>query len=122
MGTPLVGDVVLIAFPYSDLSQSQGRSALVVADMERGDDVLCRITSKPCDDPHALTLNEVDFSGSGFRRYSFVRVGRLITANEVLILGIAGHLTGSKLAEDWGMGCSLLPPPHQQNRNHNRGK
>jgi len=36
--------------------------------------------------------------GSG-ESESFVRVGKLFTANEVLILGIAGHLTDSKLAE-----------------------
>ena len=99
MGTPIVGDAVLIPFPYSDLSNSKRRPALVVADVGRSDYVLCQITSKPYDDPHALSLTEVDFSEGGLRRESFVRVGKLFTASEVLILGIAGHLTDSKLAE-----------------------
>ena len=99
MGTPIVGDIVLIPFPYFDLSNSKRRPALVVADVGRGDYVLCQITSKPYDDPHALSLSEVNFSEGGLRRESFVRVGKLFTASEVLILGIAGHLTDSKLAK-----------------------
>ena len=99
MGTPVVGDVVIIPFPYSDLSKSKHRPALVVADVGRGDYVLSQITSKPYDDTHALSLSEVDFSDGGLRRESFVRVGKLFTANQALILGIAGRLTYSKLAE-----------------------
>ena len=99
MGTPIVGDIVLIPFPYSDLSKSKRRPALVVADVGRGDYVLSQITSKPYVDPHALSLSEVDFSDGGPRRESFVRVGKLFTSNEALILGIAGRLTYSKLAE-----------------------
>jgi mRNA interferase MazF len=58
-----------------------------------------RLPIKPYDDSHALTLNEIDLSDGGLRRESFARLGKLFTANEVLILGIAGHLTDSKLAE-----------------------
>ena len=99
MGTPVVGDVIIVPFPYSDLSKSKHRPALVVADVGRGDYVFSQITSKPYDDPHALSLSEIDFSDGGLRRESFVRVGKLFTANEALILCIAGHLTYSKLAE-----------------------
>jgi mRNA interferase MazF len=44
MATPLVGDVVLIPFPYYDLSKSNRRPALVVAEVGRDDYVLCQIT------------------------------------------------------------------------------
>ena len=37
MGTPVVGDLVLIPFPYSDLSKSKRRPELVVADVGRVD-------------------------------------------------------------------------------------
>ncbi len=36
MGAPSVGDVVIIPFPYSDLSQSKRRPALVLAEAGRG--------------------------------------------------------------------------------------
>jgi mRNA interferase MazF len=41
------GSVTLIPFPFSDLSQSKIRPALVLANAERGDWILCQITSKP---------------------------------------------------------------------------
>jgi mRNA interferase MazF len=71
--------------------------------VERGNYVLSQITSKQYDDPHSRTFNEVDFSDCGLRRDSLVRIGKLFTANEALILGIAGHLTDSQLAEVGGI-------------------
>ncbi len=99
MGTPSVGDVVIIPFPYSDLSQSKRRPALVLGGVGRGDILLCQITSKQYDDSHALSLNESDFLSGSLRRDSFIRIGKLFTANEILIAGVAGHLNSAKIAE-----------------------
>jgi hypothetical protein len=46
-----------------------------------------------------LPLKESDFLTGGIRIDSFIRASKLFTANEALILGIAGHLTDSKLSE-----------------------
>ena len=40
------GGVVVIPFPFSDLSQSKRRPALVLAQLEGDDAILCQITSK----------------------------------------------------------------------------
>ncbi len=45
MVTPAVGEVVLVRFPFSDLSQSKIRPAVCLADAGRGDWGLCQITS-----------------------------------------------------------------------------
>jgi mRNA interferase MazF len=45
MVTPSVGAVVLVPFPFSDLSQSKRRPAVVLADVGRNDWILCQITS-----------------------------------------------------------------------------
>ena len=37
MGTPTAGSVVLVRFPFSDLSQTKLRPAVVLADAGRGD-------------------------------------------------------------------------------------
>ena len=99
MGTPSVGDVVIIPFPYSDLSQSKHRQALVLAGVGRDDFLLCQITSKQYDDSHALSLNESDFLSGSLRQNSFIRIGQLFTANESLITGVASHLKSAKIAE-----------------------
>jgi mRNA interferase MazF len=65
----------------------------------RGDFLLCQITSKQYGDLHALPLSESDFISGGIRRDSFIRAAKLFTASEALILGVAGHLTHSKLSE-----------------------
>ena len=40
------GDVVVIPFPFSDLSQSKRRPALVLTTLEGDDAILCQITSR----------------------------------------------------------------------------
>ena len=55
------GSVVLIPFPFSYLSQTKLRPALVLASAGRGDWILCQITSKSYGDPHALELTESNF-------------------------------------------------------------
>ncbi len=47
MGTPATGEVVLVPFPFSDLSAAKVRPAVVLADVGRGDWVLCQVTSNP---------------------------------------------------------------------------
>jgi len=40
------GDVVIVPFPFSDLSQSKRRPALVIAGLDGDDLILCQITSR----------------------------------------------------------------------------
>jgi mRNA interferase MazF len=108
MGPPSVGDVVIIPFPYSDLTQSKRRPALILAEVGRGDFLLCQITSKQYGDMHALPLNKSDFVSGGINRDSFIRGFKLFTGNEALILGVAGHLTHSKLSEVIGQLVEML--------------
>ena len=54
MVTPAVGEVVLVRFPFSDLSQSKLRPAVCLADAGRGDWVLCQITSNAYGDSRAI--------------------------------------------------------------------
>ncbi len=45
MVAPSVGAVVLVPFPFSDLSASKLRPAIVLDEAGRGDWVLCQVTS-----------------------------------------------------------------------------
>lgn len=47
MVTFTAGSVVLVQFPFSDLSRSKLRPAIVIANVEHGDWILCQITSQP---------------------------------------------------------------------------
>jgi mRNA interferase MazF len=99
MSLPSVGHAIIIPFSYFDLSQSKRIHALVLAAVGRADFLLCQITSKQYDDSQALSLKEGDFHSGGIRVDNFIRVSKFFAANEALILGVAGHLTDSKLTE-----------------------
>ena len=92
MGAPKIGEVVVVPFPFSDLTQSKVRPALCLADAGRGDRILCQITSQPYGDPLAIKLEHQDFASGGLRAESFARPGKLFTADASLILSTEGKL------------------------------
>lgn len=87
------GAVVLVRFPFSDLSASKQRPAVVLADVGRGDFVLVQVTSKPYADPQAVELTETSFARGGLDRTSYARPGKLFTANDRLIARDVGALS-----------------------------
>jgi len=90
MATLAAGSVTLIPFPFSDLSQTKIRPALILADAGRGDWILCQITSKPYGDSRAVLLDGTSFATGGLQLTSYVRPGKLFTANEALMLECVG--------------------------------
>lgn len=92
MGTFASRQVVLLPFPFSDLTASKLGPALVLADSGKGDWVLCQITSNPYADPSAIVITDADFSEDGLRRVSYARAAKLFTAHESLFQRTAGQL------------------------------
>jgi mRNA interferase MazF len=90
--TPAVGLVVLVPFPFSDLTQAKLRPAVVLADASRDDWILCQVTSNPYSDPQAITLADSDFRTGSLRVTSFARPGKLFTANSSLLVRQVGSL------------------------------
>lgn len=92
MVTPTAGAVVLVPFPFSDLSNSKLRPAVVLADAGKGDWVLCQVTSKSYADPYAIELKDEDFSSGSLKVTSYARPEKLFTANGSLIVTQVGKL------------------------------
>ena len=92
MVTLTAGTVVLIRFPFSDLSQSKVRPALVLAEAGNDEWILCQITSNPYADARALPLSQVAFQSGGLHKDSFARPSKLFTAHVSLVSGRAGQL------------------------------
>ena len=93
MEAPAEGAVVLVRFPFSDLSRSKLRPAVVLADAGRGDHVLCQVTSRPYGDPAAVVLDGSAFASGSLRVTSYARPGKLFTASSDLITDKVGLLT-----------------------------
>jgi len=92
MGEFVKGDVVVVLFPFSDLSNAKKRPALVIASLDGDDVILCQITSRQVIDKYSIPLGEEDFIEGPLRQDSNVRPNRLFTADSRIIQYRAGHL------------------------------
>jgi mRNA interferase MazF len=90
--TPSPGLVVLVRFPFSDLSSSKLRPAVVLAHAGWVDWILCQVTSNPYGDTTAIALTDKSFASGGLNRDSFARPGKLFTASAAIVLREAGAL------------------------------
>lgn len=84
------GEDVVIPFPFSDLSGSKRRPAMVVADLAGDDILLCQITSQHSTDKYAIPLVSQDFLSGSLPVDSFIRPSRLFTADKHIIVRKAG--------------------------------
>ena len=91
------GDVVVIPFPFSDLSQSKRRPALVPSVLQGDDLILCQITSKSIKDNYAIPVDENDFEAGSLNLESNIRPNRLFTADNHIILYRIGNIKIIKL-------------------------
>ncbi len=93
------GEVVIVPFPFSDLSDTKRRPAMVLLDLPGEDVVLCQITSQAGRDEQAISLTEEDFDSGSLRLNSYVRPNRLFTFERRLILGSCGRVKTSTVTE-----------------------
>lgn len=99
MGKFAKGEVVAFPFPFTDLSGSKPRPALVVASLKGDDMILCLITKSPRD-ADAIRLETVDFKAGGLPTVpSYIRPSRLFTGKDVKVILSRGHVSPAKLAQ-----------------------
>lgn len=110
MVVPQPGQVVAVRFPFSDLSSSKFRPAIVLADAGKGDYILCAITSNAYADPHPVILDASDFAVGGLRVRSYARPGKLFTASTSLFARVEGQLTADALKQVLDAVVEVLRP------------
>ncbi|MDG2991619.1 type II toxin-antitoxin system PemK/MazF family toxin [Candidatus Synechococcus calcipolaris G9] len=96
------GDVVLVPFPFTDLSQTKLRPAVVLCvDSQRQDITLCFISSQNLKeatlDEVILTPDELEFSQTGLKVASKIRVTRIVTLEYHLLQRRLGGLGQQQL-------------------------
>jgi mRNA interferase MazF len=99
MVTPSIGTVVLVPFPFSDLSSSKLRPAFVVAEAGKSDWICVQITSNPYSDNAAIEIKGSDFKTGSLRRVSYARPGKLFTASRMIFKRKVGMLKDRKVDE-----------------------
>ena len=85
MVTPGPASIIVVEFPFSDLSGARLRPAVVLTGAGRGDWILCQITSNPHSDPQAVKLTPSTLSAGALTNISFARPTKLFTAHKNLM-------------------------------------
>ena len=89
------GDIVLITFPFTDLSGSKLRPAVVLTETEL-DVTVCFITTQL--QWHELTdVQLLPTSFNGLRKQSLIRTSKIATLDKTLAKGLLGRLTNIEL-------------------------
>jgi mRNA interferase MazF len=99
MEKPVKGDVIILPFPFSDLSASKKRPALVCATLYGDDLILCQITSEARFDAYSIPLEASDFIFGKLGLPSMIRPNRLFTADKSIICYQIGRLTKEKIKD-----------------------
>lgn len=91
------GDIVLITFPFTDLSGSKLRPAVVLSD--NGLDLtVCFITTQVQwqESTDVLLLPNIT---NGLKRQSLIRTGKICTLDKRLAKGLLGKLSSNELTD-----------------------
>ncbi len=108
------GQIVLVRFPFTDLTSSKQRPALVVASqafMGSGDDlIVAAISGQRVDRPGEFDHVVQAWEASGLLMPSVVRAGKLVTLHRDLIRRSLGSLTATdQVAVDGLLQKALTP-------------
>ena len=92
------GDIVLVPFPFTDLTARKVRPAVVVSpDPKHGDVVVAFISSvvTPASNPRDWVLHDShsDFGATGLKTTSAFRMGKLLTLHRALIFRRLGRVS-----------------------------
>ena len=95
-----IGQVILAAFPFSDLSSTKLRPCLIIGIAEFNDIVLCQITSNKYGSKRAVSLRKSsDFVEGSIVTDSYIRPDKIATLDRQMIKQVLGTVTPQKQAE-----------------------
>lgn len=101
------GDVVLVPFPFTDLTQQKARPAIVLSSREFNqqspDVILAAVSSQVPDSPSDLELvlryGDPGFAKTGLRVSSVVKTAKRITLQQALVYRTLGRLHKKTLVQ-----------------------
>ena len=97
------GQIVLTPFPHTDLSGAKLRPVLMLRPASRyGDWLVCMVSSQlvqaEADFDELLRTTDADFSASGLKVPSVLRLSRLAVLDSALMVGSMGMIADDRLA------------------------
>lgn len=104
------GDIVLVPFPFTDLSSAKRRPALLLRNLGEFGDWLCLPVTTRAAHRESLPLRDDDFADGALALSSWVRLDRPTVLSESIMLGRAATLkpatvAGIHLSQCRALGC-----------------
>ena len=95
---PERGDLLLVPYPFSDLSATKRRPVLVLTTPDRyGDFIALPVTSRPQTE-HGLPLAGSDLVTGSLPAASWIRTDRIVTLNISLVVKTVGRISERAVA------------------------
>lgn len=92
------GDLLLVPFPFTDLSSAKRRPVLALTGPDSyGDFIALPVTSRPQKE-HALALGSADLTNGRLPAPSWIRTDRIVTLSSRLVIKQFGHVSDRVLA------------------------
>ena len=98
----MIGDIVILPFPYADSADAKPRPTVLLADVGNGryaDWIVCPVTTSPIPHRRAIPISAADLVAGSLDPDSKVRPDRLATFAESRFGNTVARLTDAKLAE-----------------------
>jgi mRNA interferase MazF len=92
------GDIVVVAFPFSGMRDTKRRPAVIVAELEGNEVLICNVTSSRFD-RYSIDLTNDDLEEGLLRLKSRIRPNILFIMENRDIVRKIGHLKDSKIKE-----------------------
>ena len=99
---PNQGDIVLIPIPFTDLSSQKRRPVIVISNdtynRSTPDMVVVAMTSNPVLTAYSFTITSADLTRGSLNRPGTVRVDKLYTLEQTLVVKTFGHVNARTLS------------------------
>lgn len=107
-------EIILIPFPFTDLSATKKRPALVISytdfNKENQDILVCQITHNLKQRHHSIFINNNNLESGNLAVESLVKANKIFTINKLLTIQKIGKLNSKTYAMVYDDICKLTKP------------
>jgi mRNA interferase MazF len=108
------GDLLLVPFPFSDLSATKRRPVLAVTAADSyGDFIAMPVTSRPQAE-HGLLIATTDMLTGTLPAPSWIRTNRIVTLNASLVVKTVGRVSEQTVAAAVERFCTYIGYPERK--------
>ena len=108
------GDLLLVPFPFTDLSAVKRRPVLAVTGADSyGDFIAIPVTSRPQAE-HGLPLTAADMLTGTLPAAIWIRTNRIVTLNASLVVKIVGRISDRAFAAAVERFCAYIGYPERK--------